>query len=72
MTNSDREVLAALIPLGFTERDPYANVYEVADAILAAGFHSKADPNWLAFHADLTRTVSFNTEDIEQCDESQW
>ena len=32
---NDREALANLIPLGFTERDPYRDVYEAADAILA-------------------------------------
>lgn len=30
-----REALANMIPLGFTDRDPYRNVYEAADAILA-------------------------------------
>jgi len=37
-TDDEREALANLIPLGFTERDGVRDVYEAADRILAAGF----------------------------------
>lgn len=37
------EDLADLLPLGFTERDPHRNVFEAADAILAAGFVGDRD-----------------------------
>lgn len=30
-----REDIANLLPLGYTKRDPFADVYETADAILA-------------------------------------
>lgn len=44
-TEDDREALANLIPLGFTERDPVRNVYEAADRIIAAGFRrAPAEP----------------------------
>lgn len=31
-----RNELANLLPLGFTERDPYRDVFEAADALLAS------------------------------------
>lgn len=37
-TDEERNLLANLIPLGFSERDPAHNVFEAADRILAAGF----------------------------------
>lgn len=37
--DDEREALANLIPLGFSERDGVRNVYDAADRILAAGFH---------------------------------
>lgn len=30
-----RDEIANLLPLGYTKRDPFADVYETADAILA-------------------------------------
>ncbi len=37
-----RDRLADLMPLGYTERDPYRNVFEAADAILRS--------DWLVDH----------------------
>jgi len=52
-----REQLANMIPLGFTERDPYRNVFEAADAILAS--------DWLA-----ARDAEMRAEGIRQAREA--
>lgn len=52
--DGERELLANLMPLGYTERDRYRDAYEAADAILAAGFHlGRVSPS----AADLSRTI---------------
>lgn len=52
---ADRDTIANLIPLGFTERDPYANVYEVADAIIATLPSAVLDRDALATHLASVR-----------------
>lgn len=51
----DRDLIAGLIPLGFTERDPYANVYEAADTIIAALPSAVVDRDALAAHLASVR-----------------
>lgn len=51
----DRDLIAGLIPLGFTERDPYANVYEAADTIISALPRAVFDQDALATHLASVR-----------------
>lgn len=51
----DRDLIAGLIPLGFDDRDPYANVYEAADTIISALPRTVLDRDALAAHLASVR-----------------
>ena len=64
----DREELANLIPLGYTDRDPYRNTFEAADAILQSEWFK----NRLREERDLGLELAKVAAYMYGMDDSKW